>query len=127
MTTLLNRVKNAAATATSLTRSSSPTQPGQRAGLSATVKRHLYVNTVMSVSVVLGTVGVVAPTAVYYMGGERENERTGRLERWKSEWQQSGEEKRRQRILKEIGDTKDERLSALRTQLQTSGKYTAPQ
>ena len=81
----------------------------------------------MSVSIVFGTLGVVVPTIIYLMDGGRENERTGRLDRWKTEWQQSGEEARKQTILKEMGDRKDDRLTALRNQLQTSSKYTAPQ
>ena len=132
MATLLNRFKNVAASATTIARSATPassaTSPStQSSQHQSFIKKQLYTNPVMSVSVVLGTLGCVLPTAVFFMEEGRENERTGRLTRWKAEWEQSGEEARRQRILKEMGDRQDDRLAALRTQLQSSGKYTAPQ
>ena len=133
MAALLNRFKNAAASASTIGRSATPASSATSAA-SATqrprgnlLKKHLYTNPVMSLSVVLGTLGVVVPTMVYLMGGGREIDRAGRLQRWTDEWQQSGEEARKQRILREVGDRHDDRLDALVSQLQKSGKYTAPQ
>ena len=133
MASLLARFKGA--TTATLARSATPTssatqsaQPStQRATLATTVKRQLYTNVVMSVSVVIGTLGIVLPTAVYLRGGERESQRSGRLQGWKDQWGAAGEEARKQRIVKAIGDSKDDRINALREQLQNSAKYTAPQ
>ena len=135
MATLLNRFKNAAASATTIARSATPTSastspsapPSASQQRSNFVKRMLYTNPVMSVSVVLGTAGIVLPTAVYFTNPSRDFETKGRVAYWKGEWSEHGEADRRERILKELGDRKDDRLDALRQQLQTSAKYTAPQ
>ena len=118
MASLLNRVRSAATSASSSMSSSSTARSSN-----SFLKRSLYQNPVMSVSVLLGTIGCVLPLYAALSGSPREaHQGPGRLAPYVQRLEQM-EAERKDRILHDIEGSQHPRAEALRQYLQHSAKY----
>ena len=124
MASFLNRMRTAASSATSSAASTS-----SASSYNSFLKRALYQNPIMSVSVVLGTVGMALPFYVYVTDGPRQAHSDG-PSRLKPYIDQLGqlEEERKQKILRATEKIHgNPRVDALREHLQTSAKFAPAQ
>ena len=132
MASLMSRLRSAASSVSSSSTSSAPSYAASSSAdvnsYTAFVKKHLFRNPVMTVSVILGTVGLAMP--IYTFCAEPTGTRgykTGRLQPYLDQLDEA-EAQRRDRILHDIKDIHgDARVDALRESLHKSPKYQHPQ
>ena len=120
MASLLRRARSAASSA-----ASSASSAASATHSNSFLKRSLFRHPVMSISVVLGTLGVALPYYAYLIDSPREALRgPGRLQPYLDGLDEM-ERQRKERILKAMEglDHEDPRIEALRQHLHTSPKY----
>ena len=130
MASLLNRIRATLPSPSVLATPPTPASPHPThpnvsgSGVSAFVKRHLYRNPVMSITVVLSALSVLMPLTAMWLEEPGARERKGsRLQPYLERLEEE-EERRRQRMLKEMeGVHGNARVDALRQHLQSSAKF----
>ena len=122
MASLLARLRSAASSVSPS--SASFSSPSSASASTSFIKRSMYRNPVMSLSIVLGTIGLGLPLCVYFVEGPRPSAIEGNRLRPYLDRLDEMEQQRKERILRELKDIQGEpRVDALREQLQKSPKY----